>query len=240
MWRLLIIVAAVFLGSYRVWSFRKRRLSLAAAFGVALDSRPLVALAIGAVIGAVAMTMVFLLEWGIGALSVVHVGPVTALIQDLSTYIMVPLTEELVFRSAILGALLLLIGRPAVAVVISAAVFGGAHSANANATILSVLSTMLGGLAYGGAFAVTERIWLPFGLHFGWNYAQARMFGFSISGGAVRGPAPFIQQHDLGPPLLTGGAYGPEGGLFGIGARLFVLAAIAAWLIVEHRRQQVA
>jgi membrane protease YdiL (CAAX protease family) len=234
--RLLILVTAVLLGGYRVWSLRRRRVSIAQALGVRLSRRSFVTLAVGAAIGAAAMTMVFLIEWGSGLLSVTAVRPATALVQDLSTSIMVPLIEELVFRSAILGALLLLVGRPAVAVVISALVFGGAHAANANATGLSVLSTILGGLYYGGAFAATGGIWLPFGLHFGWNYTQGRVFGFAISSGALQGPAPLLQQHDVGPALLTGGAYGPEGGLLGIGARVVVIAAVWGWLAVERRR----
>ena len=115
-------------------------------------------------------------------------------------------------------------------------VFGGLHAANPHASVLAVASTTLGGIAYGMAFASTRRIWLPFGLHFGWNYAEGRVFGFHLSGGAVRGAAPFIQQHDLGPTLLTGGEYGPEGGLIGIGARLLVLALLAAWISLQRRK----
>jgi CAAX protease family protein len=238
MLRLLILVTAVLLGGYRVWSLRRRGMSITQALGVRFSRRSFVTLAVGAAISAAAMALVFLIEWWTGMLSVTAVRPATALIQDFSTSIMVPLIEELVFRSAILGALLLLVGRPAVSVLVSALVFGGAHAANANATVLSVMSTILGGLAYGGAFAATESIWLPFGLHFGWNYTQARVFGFSISGGAVRGPAPLLQQHDVGPRLVTGGAYGPEGGLLGIGARLFVIGAVSAWLALERRRRR--
>ena len=238
MWKLLIIVGAVLLAAYRVRVLHKRGVPVATALGFGLDRRPFVNLAVGGVISAGTMSAIFLLEWWTGLLSVARVRSVTALTHDLSSFVAVPLIEEFVFRCAILGALLLLVRRPSIAVVISAAVFGGLHAGNPNASVLSVLSTTLGGLAYGSAFAATERIWLPLGLHFGWNYAQARVFGFSISGGPVRGPAPFVQQHDIGPALFTGGAYGPEGGLIGVGARVFVFVLIAAWLIFEGRHRK--
>ena len=240
MWKLLIIVGALLLAGYRVWSLRKRGVPAAAALGFGLDRRPFINLAVGTVISAAAMSAIFLLEWSRGLLAVTRVSPVAALAHDLSSFVAVPLIEEFLFRCALLGALLLLVRPPSVAIVISAGLFGGLHAVNANASVLSVVSTTLGGLAYGIAFAATERIWLPLGLHFGWNYAQARVFGFSISGGPVRGPAPFILQHDAGPALFTGGLYGPEGGVIGLGARVFVLTLVAAWPIFERRRDRSA
>jgi len=239
MWKTVLIIIAVLLGTYRVLALRKHDVTVLAALGFSLDRHQLVNIAVGAAIGTIAISGIFLLELWCKLLTVSHIGPVSAMIKDFSTFIMVPLMEETVFRCAILGALLLVIKQRSVAIVISAAVFGSLHAFNPNATVLSVLSTTLGGLAYSVAFASTERIWLPFGLHFGWNYTQARVFGFSISGSPVHGPAPFIQQHDLGPALVTGGAYGPEGGLLGLCARILVLALIAVWLIVEERRRRV-
>lgn len=236
MWKLLIVACALLLAVYRVRSLRKRGAPVPAALGVGLDRRPLVNLTVGAIISALAMSAIFLVEWSGGMLWITRVGPAAALVRDLLTFVAVPLTEELLFRCAVLGALLLIVRSPFVAVLISAVFFGGMHATNANASVLSVLSTTLGGLAYGAAFAATERIWLPLGLHFGWNYMQARVFGFSISGGPVRGPAPLVLQHDAGPALLTGGAYGPEGGIIGLGARSLVLVLVAAWLLFERRR----
>lgn len=235
--RLLVVIIALSFAVYRIWAFRKRGIPIAIALGFGLDRRPFIHLGVGTLISAAAMSAIFFVEWSSGLLSVSHVNSMTALIRDLSSYVAVPLIEEFMFRCAVLGGLLVLIPRPFLAVVLSAALFGGVHAQNPNASILSVLGTMIGGLSYGFAYLEAERIWFPLGLHFGWNYFQARMFGFSISGGRVRGPAPFMFQHDIGPALLTGGAYGPEGGLIGFGARLFVVASVTAWLISERRRQ---
>ncbi|MFC1841131.1 CPBP family intramembrane glutamic endopeptidase [Thermodesulfobacteriota bacterium] len=218
---------------------RKEEVPILKAMGFSFDHQPLLNLLIGAVIGSCAISGIFFFELWFEMLTITGINSASALIKDLSTYIIVPLIEETLFRCAFLGGLLLILKNRLVAIVISAVVFGGLHSFNSNATVLSVFSTMLGGLAYALAFVSTERIYLPFGLHLGWNYTQARVFGFHISGSAVRGPAPFVQQHDLGPVIVTGGTYGPEGGFLGLCGRIMVLLLIASWLIIQQRRKHI-
>lgn len=238
MWKSLILVVGVGLAAYRVWLARDRTGSVSQTLGVALDRSPLTNVVVGALITMIAIGVVFAVQVAAGMTLVDRIGSGNALLADIASFLIVPFIEEFVFRCGILGALLAWIPRSSVAVLISAMVFGGLHAANPHASVLSVASTTLGGIAYGMAFASTRRIWLPLGLHFGWNYAEGRVFGFHLSGGAVRGPAPFVQQHDLGPPLLTGGEYGPEGGLIGIGARLLVLALLAAWISLQRRKSE--
>lgn len=238
MWKSLILVVGVGLAAYRVWLTRNRTASVSQTLGVALDRSQLTHVAMGALITMTAIGAVFAVQVGAGLTFVDRIGSGNALLADITSFLIVPFLEEFIFRCAILGALLAWIPRSPVAVLISAMIFGGLHAANPHASILAVASTTLGGIAYGMAFAATRRIWLPFGLHFGWNYAEGRVFGFHLSGGAVRGAAPFIQQHDLGPPFLTGGEYGPEGGLIGLGARILVLALLAAWISLRQRRTE--
>jgi len=76
---------------------------------------------------------------------------------------------------------------------------------------------------YGVAFLKTNKIWLPIGLHFTWNYFQGFVYGFPVSG--------FNKQslYDItitGSEFWTGLDYGPEGGMIGIIARFFVIAMI--------------
>ena len=236
MWKSLILVVGVGLAAYRVWRARNGTVSVSQTLGVALDRSQLTNVVVGTLITMIAIGAVFTVQVAAGMTVVDRIGSGNALLADISSFLIVPFIEEFIFRCAILGALLAWIPRSSVAILISAMVFGGLHAANPHASVLAVASTTLGGIAYGMAFASTRRIWLPFGLHFGWNYAEGRVFGFHLSGGAVRGAAPFIQQHDLGPTLLTGGEYGPEGGLIGIGARLLVLALLAAWISLQRRK----
>jgi uncharacterized protein len=227
---------AILLAAYRVFVFHKRSKGVFVAMGLVLDRSSVVHLLVGALIGAAAIASIFFVEWSTGLLRIVKINASSALADDWLYFIIKPFIEEFAFRCAILGALLLLVPKKSIAVIISAAIFGGLHVINANAGFISILSTMLGGLAYGCAFVAAERIWFPLGLHIAWNYSQARVFGFVLSG-RFNGLPPFIQQHDCGPEFLTGGIYGPEGGMLGIGARILVLGLIAAWIIFElHSR----
>jgi membrane protease YdiL (CAAX protease family) len=234
-WKQVNIAIALLLIGYRVWLFRKNKKSIWLALGLSWDrSISLRHLATGTAISTFAMSSVFVFEWLTGHLQIVRISAPTALMNDFSTFIAVPLIEEFMFRCALLGGLLALIPRTSIAVLISALIFGGLHALNPNATFLSVFITSIGGLAYGIGFLISERIWFPLGLHFGWNYFQARVFGFSISGG-FHGPAPLILQHDNGPAILTGGVYGPEGGLVGLAAKLIVLTFVTVYFIFRQQ-----
>jgi len=227
------ITVVVLLAACRVFVFRRRGKSIPAALGFVLNRRSFVHLLIGAVIGAIAISTVFFVEWSTGLLRVAKFNALSALQEDCFYFIAKPFVEEFIFRCTILGALLLWIPKKPIALMLSAIIFGSGHLINPNASFISILSTMLGGLAYGCAFLAAERIWFPLGLHITWNYCQARVFGFVLSG-KFNGPVPFIQQHDLGPALLTGGAYGPEGGILGLCARILVLGLITAWVLRER------
>jgi membrane protease YdiL (CAAX protease family) len=84
---------------------------------------------------------------------------------------------------------------------------------------------------YGLAFVLTGRIWLGAALHFAWNFVQGPVLGFILSGHPVPGAPLHID--DLGPVWLTGGNYGPEGGIVGIGFRFVIIGTV---LVVTHRR----
>lgn len=85
---------------------------------------------------------------------------------------------------------------------------------------------------YGLAFVRTGRVWMPLGLHMAWNYVQGPVCGFPVSGlTAFPFDAELVRQHAIAhatklAALLTGGAYGPEGGWLGIIARVAVIGAI--------------
>jgi len=88
--------------------------------------------------------------------------------------------------------------------------FGLAHLGNQGVTLLAVFNTIAWGVLLGCAYLRTRALWLPIGLHFGWNVAMP-FLGVNLSGFTmgVTGYALRWRVEDL----WSGGAYGLEGGL---------------------------
>ena len=57
----------------------------------------------------------------------------------------------------------------------------------------------------------TRSLWLPFGLHWGWNFSLTTLFSLPTSGMGFPDRQLFMLEQS-GPGWLTGGAFGPEGG----------------------------
>ncbi len=134
---------------------------------------------------------------------------ITNVLIFLITFIFVGWNEELLSRGyhlqTIASGLNLFWG-----VVISSAIFGLLHLGNPNATWVSAAGIFFAGvyLAYG--YIRTRQLWLPIGLHIGWNFFEGVVFGFPVSGLDIYALTR-ITVH--GPELWTGGAFGPEAGL---------------------------
>lgn len=117
--------------------------------------------------------------------------------------------EELHFRGYLLqnigDGLNLLWG-----IILSSLVFGLAHLTNPNASRMGALGVTLAGLFMAFAYWRTRQLWLPIGLHIGWNFFEGPLLGFPVSG---LGTFQLLRNHIDGPTLFTGGAFGPEAGL---------------------------
>ena len=97
-----------------------------------------------------------------------------------------------------------------VGVIVSAIIFGMLHIFNPNATWVSTIGIIFAGLFLGFAYVRTRSLWLPIGLHIGWNFSEGVIFGFPVSGWTGY---QIINNSFTGPLLWTGGSFGPEAGL---------------------------
>lgn len=132
------------------------------------------------------------------------------------------LGEELLFRGYAFQVLRRAFG-PWLAVAVTSCLFALLHRGNPNATVLSVLITLSWGALLGYACVRGGDLWLPTGLHFGWN-AALPLFGVNLSGFTM-GTTGYALRWRLGD-LWSGGAYGPEGGLLA----LLVLPLVVVYL----------
>ncbi|SDL17957.1 hypothetical protein SAMN05216298_2916 [Glycomyces sambucus] len=124
-------------------------------------------------------------------------------------------TEELLFR----GVLLRIVeGRfgSGIALASVSLLFGLIHLVNPNATLWGAVAIAIeaGGML-GAAYIATRNLWLPIGLHFGWNTAASALFSTEVSGNGT--PQGLLDAATSGPVAVSGGAFGPEGSLYAVG-----------------------
>ena len=119
------------------------------------------------------------------------------------------LAEEALFRGVPLLVLAAAFGR-GTAIVLIALVFALVHLTNPNVTALGVGNIALAGVFLGLAFYAPGGIWTAWGAHLGWNGTLAALDA-PVSGVPFR--IPLIDYDPGSPGWLTGGAFGPEGGL---------------------------
>jgi membrane protease YdiL (CAAX protease family) len=98
-------------------------------------------------------------------------------------------------------------------VLLTSVPFALAHLNNPNAVpAFTFINTALAGLWLAVAYLRSRSLWLPFALHWSWNWAQASLLGLPVSGIQRFAPAPLLHATNAGPAWLTGGTYGIEGG----------------------------
>ena len=132
---------------------------------------------------------------------------------NLATLAIAALAEEVAFRGYPFRRLIELIG-PVKATILMSIFFGALHMFNPAATWISVLITMFAGVLLSIAWLRTHGLWLPWGLHFGWNASMGILFGLPVSG--IVDFSSVVQTRAIGRSWLTGGNYGPEGAFFTI------------------------
>jgi hypothetical protein len=184
-----------------------------ASLGVRWDGQAVRDTLVGIGIAAVMMGLIFVVEAGMGWLQFdsapADPGSSAALLLWAGIFLLVGWYEELLSRGYLLQNL-----EDGLntfwAVAISSALFGLAHLGNPNASLVSTIGILAAGvfLAYG--YLRTRQLWLPIGLHIGWNFFEGPFFGFPVSGiNTFR----LLQHHAVGPEIITGGPFGPEAGL---------------------------
>ncbi len=189
--------------------------------------------AAGAAIGGGLMTLAIGCLWLAGCYHVAGVRPAVTVVPVLGILVAAAYWEELLLRAIVFRILEEWLGS-GWSLALSAAAFGALHMRNPHATLLSAASIALAGVLLGAAFAVTRRIWLAAGLHFGWNFLQGGVFGVPISGFATGG---LLVGSLSGPPALSGGVFGVEGSLLSVA---LCAAAAVPLLRVAVRRGHLA
>ncbi len=189
------------------WIERRQPTELIAAAG-------LMEFAAGLALGLALFSTLMLLLWMLGVYHPSGWGSVAPLVGGFLSSLLAAILEEIIFRGYLYRLSAKLLGTWG-ALALTSALFGAAHSFNRGATVGSSVAIALeAGLLLGSAYALTQRLWLPIGLHLGWNFAEGSIFGMSVSGFTTKGSLITGTLH--GRNLLTGGIFGPEASIVAV------------------------
>lgn len=135
--------------------------------------------------------------------------------------------EEAVFRGYLLDSLRQAAG-PGAAVALTALFFGAVHGGNPGIAPLAFVNLTLAGVLLAVAVLRTGTLWLATGVHLGWNWVTAAPLDLPVSG-LEPYDTPLYDAAPAGSVWLSGGAFGPEGGLAGTAAACAAFGLIL-WL----------
>ena len=225
--------AVLLIGLLWVWGRWIDRASLSN-YGLALNARIAVDFIAGIAIGIIAIAALFAIGVQSGMVDSFAMRP-GAINREfwlfLAKTLLVGFWEESLFRGFLIynlrnGLASRLGDRKAVtvAVALSSLLFGLAHAGTSNFSLAAFAVLSFNGVVLALPFVWTGRLGLSIGMHAAWNFAQTKLFGFTMSGNATHGS--LLAGDWSGPDVWTGGAYGPEAGFSGvIGLGIMLLLA---------------
>ncbi len=184
--------------------------------GLPFHSRLGIEIVQGLLLSFLMISAVFLAEYLLGYIHITWRGlSLSTIGVSLSTMLLVFLWfgfgEELLFRGYLFQTLIEGSNKY-IAIILLSVLFGSAHIGNPNVSVLAVINTILAGIWLSVAYLKTRTLWFPTALHATWNFFQGYVYSFPVSGLNLENRSLFFLQQ-LGPNWITGGSYGPEGGI---------------------------
>ena len=168
---------------------------------------------LGAAAGALAIAVPIGLLIALGDLTFVPDGSSDVLRTVLlSVAVLAPaaFTEELLMRGYPFVVLAATWGWP-VAMGVTSIVFALLHLGNPGATPMTIANVIAAGVFLAGVRLVTGSLAAAWAAHFAWNWTMSAGFHTAVSG--LPFGTPGYRLIDSGPDWLSGGSWGPEGGV---------------------------
>ncbi|WP_433652875.1 CPBP family intramembrane glutamic endopeptidase [Micromonospora zamorensis] len=185
----------------------------------------------GAVIGFAMFAAVIVNIAFVGDYDINGLGSVTGAVALLGFMAAAAVTEELLFRGVLFRVIEERTGTW-IALLLTGVVFGLMHLLNPDASLWGAVAIAVeAGFMLAACYAATRNLWVPIGLHFGWNFAAGGIFSVVVSGNGESDG--LLDTSMSGPALVTGGDFGPEGSLYTVAAGV-ALTVVFMWL--AHRR----
>ncbi len=218
-----VLIAALFANWAALRIYENR--SLAAA-GLVASRASAVNLALGVIggVGSASLVLAPPLLAGVARLAPVPDPPAVGTLSFVTVVLAVGSAgEEILFRGYGFQILMATAG-PFAAIVPVGVLFALMHAANPSATWFGIVNTAGFGILFGYAYYRARDLWLPIGLHFGWNFTLP-LFGVNVSGLNMG-----MTGHEMvwtAGALWSGGGYGPEASI--LTSAVLVLLWIYVW-----------
>lgn len=120
-------------------------------------------------------------------------------------------SEEVVVRGWMMPVLCRYYKVP-IAIIVSSLFFSFLHMGNPNVSDLALVNLALYGI-FAALYAINDGgLWGIFAQHSVWNWFMGNVLGLPVSG-MIIGNASIIETKLTGPDFITGGSFGPEGGI---------------------------
>jgi len=178
---------------------------------------------IGLILGAISITVIFVTLLLTGNITLkndlLHPNFSVSVLLGLVIFILVALNEEMFARGYCM-MVLQQTDNKWLPLVVSSIIFTLMHGSNPNICFMGIINIFLVGILFAVMRAKTGSLWMPIGYHIAWNFFLGIVFSFPVSGMALDGIYEIVVTENN---LLTGGDFGPEGGIL---ATIVILAGL--------------
>jgi membrane protease YdiL (CAAX protease family) len=221
------LIAALFAGGLMIVRVDHRAFG---ALGFARTEQTVRELGTGFAIGGAGIVIATVVSLAVGGLTYVAERGTAAqwlgtVLFDLLVFAIAAAAEEAVFRGYAFQLLVRSVG-PATATIGASVLFALAHAGNPNVSTLALVNIFLAGVLLSVAYLRTMSLWFATAVHAGWNWTMAYLFDLPVSGLAMF-KTPLYEPVVRGPSWISGGTFGPEGGIAGtLGMAVCVLVLI--------------
>ncbi|MCR4730667.1 MAG: ABC transporter permease [Saccharofermentans sp.] len=144
-------------------------------------------------------------------------------------------SEELMFRGYMIPAFNKRY-KTAVGVIVSSILFSAFHSLNPGFTPLASINLALIAVLFALIYLLTGDIWMTSAMHTAWNLTQGNIYGLQVSGNLASNTVVKIVYDSNANPVITGGTFGPEGGLATTAVTCVCMVIVIALLISKSRK----